>query len=110
MNVKQQFNSDTIAWEILFIFIAGIIGDIFIHFTSYITKGTKFQFAQGLLPYYNSLGNKLLIFNTSNWKPFYKNLSGWIQGAIWGGIACVFALLIAKLFLFVKEESDNNHK
>lgn len=106
MSVKQEFDSGSIGWEILFIFIAGAIGDMSIHLLADITKNTQIAFAQGLLEYYKSLGDKLLVFNTSNWNPKFKSASGWIQGAIWGGIACAIALLIAKLFLFAKEETE----
>lgn len=106
MSVKQEFESGSVGWEILFIFIAGAIGDMFVHAMGDLTKGTKFAFAQGLLEYYKSLGDKLLVFNTSNWNPRSKMVSGWVQGAIWGGIACVVALLIAKLFLFAKEQTE----
>lgn len=106
MTVKQEFQTGAIGWEVLFILIAGALGDLGIHLLAEITKGTRFPFAQGLLEYYKSLGDKLLIFNTSHWRPKFKMLSGTIQGAIWGGIACVVALLIAKLFLFAKEETE----
>lgn len=106
MSVKQEFDSGSIGWEILFIFIAGAIGDMFVHFAGDITKGTRFAFAQGLLEYYKSLGNKVLIFDTSYWGSGYKKFFSWSQGAIWGGIACAVALLIAKLFLFAKEETE----
>jgi hypothetical protein len=118
MTVKQEFDSGTIGWEVLFIFIAGMIGDMFVHLMGDLTHkkmGTKGgllnrlgfpPFAQGLLEYYKSLGEKLLIFDTSNWTPKHKAISGWFQGAIWGGIACAVALLIAKLFLYAKEETE----
>jgi hypothetical protein len=106
MSVKQEFQTGTVGWEVLFIFISGCLGDIGIHFLAWLTRGTKFAFAQGLLKYYENLGDKFLIFNTSKWNSKTKMLSGTIQGAIWGGIACVIALLIAKLFLFAKEESQ----
>lgn len=107
MSVKKEFESGTIGWEILFIFISGAIGDIIIHWLGYISKDTKFPFAQGLLSYYKNLGNKFLIFNTNNWSLKNKSISGTVQGAIWGGIACVIALLMAKLLLFAKEEIEN---
>lgn len=107
MTVKQEFESGTIGWEILFIFIAGCLGDIGVHFLGHITKGTRVEFAQGLMEYYKSLGDKFLVFNTVNWKPRNKQISAWIQGAIWGGVACAIALLIAKLFLFAKEETEH---
>ena len=103
MTVKQEFESGSIGWEVLFVFIAGVIGDMFVHAMGDLTKGTNVAFAQGLLEYYKSLGDKLLIFNTSKWNPRNKAISGWIQGAIWGGIACAVALLIAKLFLYDRE-------
>jgi hypothetical protein len=107
MTVKQEFESGVIGWEILFIVIAGAIGDIAVHFLGHITKNTKFAFAQGLLEYYKSLGDKLFIFDTTKWNPVNKKISSWIQGAIWGGIACAIAFLISKLFLYAKEETEN---
>ncbi len=107
MSVKQEFITGTVGWEVLFIFIAGAIGDLAVHGLGEMTKGSKFAFAQGLLEYYKSLENKLLVFNTSKWNTFNKQISGTIQGAIWGGIACVIALLIAKLFLYAKNELEN---
>ncbi len=108
MSISQEFQSGIVGWEVLFIFISGAIGDLVVHFLGEVTKGTKYPFAQGLLEYYKSLGDKLLVFNTKNWNPRNKMISGIIQGAIWGGIACVIALLISKLFLFAKETKINN--
>ncbi len=73
MTVKQEFESGKIGWEVLFIFIAGALGDMVVH---------------------------LLNFKSLNY--YYKQF-GWLLGAFWGGIACVIALLIAKLFMFIKE-------
>lgn len=106
MTTRQEFESGSIGWEILFIFISGAIGDIAIHFLAHGTKGTNYAFAQGLLEYYKSLGDKFLIFDSSRWNSKNKKISSWIQGAVWGGIACVIALLMAKLFMFVKEETE----
>jgi len=78
-----------------------MIGDLAVH---YMSRNTSF--AKGLLEYYKSLGNRLLFMNTNYWKPRSKIFSSMIQGAIWGGIACVIALLIAKLFLYLKELND----
>jgi len=108
MSVKQEFQSGAIGWEVLFIFIAGAIGDVAIHALAKFSKGKKFEFAQGLLEYYKSLGDKLFIKDTSHWGNKSKMISGILQGAVWGGIACVIALLIAKLFLFLQEISDLN--
>jgi len=102
--VVQEFQSGSIGWEVLFIFIAGLLGDIFIHGVGELTTGTSYPIAQGLLEYYKSLGEKFFVFPTPDWSPRSKMFSSTLQGAIWGGIACVFALLIAKLFLFAKEE------
>jgi hypothetical protein len=109
MTIVQEFQTGTVGWEFLFIFISGVIGDMIVHLLGDITKGTKYAFAQGLLKYYESLGEKLLIFNTSKWNSYNKKILGIIQGAIWGGIACVIALLFTKLFLFAKEENENNN-
>jgi len=106
MTVKQEFESGSIGWEILFIFIAGAIGDMAVHGLSYGTKGTSFEFAQGLQKYYESLGEKFLFFKTPKLGYYTKLFSKISQGAVWGGIACVIALLIAKLFLFAKEETE----
>jgi hypothetical protein len=106
MTVKQDFDSGTIGWEVLFIFISGMIGDMGVHLLCDTTKNTSIEFAQGLSKYYESLGDKLLVFNTTNWSNINKSISGWVQGAIWGGIACVIALLMMKLFLFAKEETE----
>jgi hypothetical protein len=106
MTVKQEFESGSIGWEVLFIFIAGMIGDMAVHALSYGTKDTSFAFAQGLQKYYESLGEKFLIIKTPNLGYNTKLFSKISQGAIWGGIACVMALLIAKLFLFAKEETE----
>ena len=91
MTVKQEFESGSIGWEILFIFIAGAIGDMAVHGLSYMTKGTRIEFAQGLQKYYESLGEKFLIFKTPGLGHKTKLFSKVSQGAIWGGIACVIA-------------------
>jgi hypothetical protein len=70
--------------EIMYVFIAGCIGDIIIHA---LCENTNF-FAQGLKPYYSSLNFPI------------------IEGAFWGGFACVVALLMAKIF---KNSVKNNY-
>lgn len=101
MTVKQEFQTGSVGWEVLFIFIAGMIGDMFVHLVGKTTS----QF-QGLNGYYASLETNFFGIDTPNLKPRTKQLSAWFQGAIWGGIACAAALLIAKLFLFAKEETE----
>lgn len=104
---KQEFQNSTVGWEFLFIFIAGMVGDLFVHLIAHNTTGTRFEFAQGLLQYYTNLGEKFLIWPTTDFSDTFKFWSGTGQGAFWGGVACIFALLIAKLFLFAKEETEN---
>ena len=103
--VKQEFLSGSIGWEILFIFIAGMIGDMLVH-----AMVERTSYGQGLAPYYQALGEKFFIWPNPEWMEGMTKLkiaSSTIQGAIWGGIACVIALLIAKLFLYAKEETEN---
>ena len=106
MSVSEEFKTGSVGWEILFIFIAGAIGDMGVHglveFTSY---------GQGLKPYYQALGEKIFIWPNPEWMAEWTNvkkISSTLQGAIWGGIACIIALLIAKLFMYAKEETENN--
>jgi len=106
MSVSSGFKSGSVGWEFLFIFVAGALGDMIVHLLGQTTRGTKVAIAQGLMEYYKSLGDKLLVFDTSKWTPGHKQISGWVQGAIWGGVACIVALLVAKLFLFAKEETE----
>lgn len=94
MSVEKSFQSGTVIWEFFFIFIAGCLGDMAVHL---MVKTTNLF--QGLDGYYKSLGNKLLFYDILKKK--WKYFLGWFQGAIWGGIATVIALLIAKLFLYI---------
>ena len=110
MTVKQEFQTGTVGWEFLFIFIAGCLGDMFVHMVGELTnkKYGRLRYffrplAQGLNGYYESMETNFFgILKTPKSKS-----SAWFQGAIWGGIACVVALLIAKLFLFANEELHN---
>ncbi len=92
------YSNDKIMYEILFIFVAGCVGDMIIHVLQKMTKNTRFPFAQSLEPYYKSLE-----IGTTK---LYKVLSSYIIGAFWGGIACVFALLLMKLFIFAMESTN----
>jgi len=70
-------------------FIAGFIGDLLVHWAAHYLKiGTS------LLPYYNSFkgsGPKFL-------GPKFKSI---VYGAIWGGLAVVFGLLLVNFFIFL---------
>jgi hypothetical protein len=105
MSIVQEFQTGTVGWEFLYIFIAGCLGDMFAHLLERRTKKWKYPLAQGLEGYYESLSKKLIFHDIGKWKTKY--FWAWLQGAIWGGIACIFALLIAKLFLYAKEETEN---
>jgi hypothetical protein len=81
--MSDYFN-ESFGFLILFIFIVGFVSDLLIN------AGTRIKFpyrspwfAQGLVPYYKSVG--------------------WFIGAILGGIACVVALVFAQLLLKLKE-------
>jgi hypothetical protein len=95
--VEEEFQDpNDIGYQILFIAIAGALGDIFVHAAAEITKNWKYPFAKGLLPYYKSLEYGS-----------YKNLSSILLGALWGSVACLVALLIAKLLAYFKELDDD---
>jgi hypothetical protein len=99
MSVEEDFKGTKIGFEILFIFIAGFIGDIIIHMLVDATKKFKvYRVASGLSPYYKSIE-----YGSS---AFTRNISGYFNGAVYGGFACVIALLILKLFLFLLEETN----
>ncbi len=99
MSVETDFKGTKIGFEILFIFIAGCAGDIILHLLIDATKNFKrYKIAEGLIPYYASLeygSNKLV-----------KKISSYFSGAVYGGFACVIALLLLKLFLFLLEETN----
>lgn len=101
--VSEEFKDpNNIGFQILFLFIAGSIGDIFIHIAAELTKQNKtFKFANSLLPYYKSLEYSSRHVPLA--QPKQKFITSTVLGAIWGGIACVVALLIAKLFMYFKE-------
>lgn len=77
---------------VLFVFIVGFIGDVLIHIGTYVRFPFKKPwFAQGLIPYYRSMEfgkNKLM-----------KKISGYVLSGIAGGLACVVAVVFAKLIL-----------
>jgi hypothetical protein len=84
--MNEYFNK-CFGFLVLFVFVTGFISDLLIN------AGTRMKFpfgspwfAQGLIPYYKSVG--------------------WIVGAILGGIACVFAAVIAQLLLKLKEDNE----
>ena len=98
MTVKEDFETGQVGWEILFIMIAGMIGDMFIHlFAGRTIPVIDIPFSEGLVNYYENLkiGNYPLSMSI-------------VLGALFGGIACVVALLLAKLFLYSKEETEKN--
>ena len=99
MSVEADFKGTKIGFEILFIFIAGCSGDIILHLLVDATKKFKsYKIAEGLIPYYKSLE-----CGTSN---FVKKFCSYFSGAVYGGVACVIALLLLKLFLFLLEETN----
>ncbi len=99
MSVESDFKGTKIGFEILFIFIAGFSGDIILHLLVDATKNFKsYKIAEGLIPYYKSLE-----YGSSN---FVKIFSSYFSGAVYGGFACVIALLLLKLFLFLLEETN----
>jgi hypothetical protein len=99
MSVETDFKGTKIGFEILFIFIAGCSGDIILHLLIDATKNFKsYKIAEGLIPYYKSIEH-----GSSN---FAKKFSSYFNGAVYGGFACVIALMLLKLFLFLLEETN----
>ncbi len=95
MSINNYFD-DKFGYLILFVMCAGIIGDIIIHFGTYISFPFKKPwFAQGLVPYYKSLE-----FGTNKYLRFMSSLM--ISGLL-GGIACVIGLIFGQIFLYIKE-------
>jgi hypothetical protein len=87
MKTDEHFN-ESFGYLVLFVFIIGVLGDLIIH----VGTGIKFPmkkpwFAQGLVPYYDA--------------------NGWILGAIFGGLACVIAVVFGQLLLWAKESNDD---
>ncbi len=100
MSVEEDFKGTKIGFEILFIFIAGCIGDIILHLLIDATKNfKKYRIAESLIPYYKSLE-----YGSTN---FIKKFSSYFSGAVYGGFACVIGLLLMKLFLFLYEETSS---
>jgi hypothetical protein len=98
-SVEQDFKSKKILYESLFIFLGGYIGDIFIHIMMEYTRKNSYKFAHGLENYYKSLeyGNTYI----------KRTISSYILGAVFGGLACITALFIMKLFIFSLESTNN---
>lgn|SRR5574343_993126 len=85
--------------EFLYIFIAGIIGDMIVHFFAYQQSIGNLGFGKSLMPYYNSfrgLPPKMLSGNTK----------ATLYGAISGGIACVVGLIIARVIMLVIQKIE----
>lgn len=94
-NIDNYFNN-TFGMLVLFVFVAGIVGDIVIHMGTKIRfPNKKPWFAQGLRPYYKSLeyGKGKLI----------KSFNSWLISGIFGGIACIVALVFGQLFMYVND-------
>jgi hypothetical protein len=92
--VENDFKSSKLGYEILFIFIAGIIWDILTHI---VVNNTKF--VQGLAPYYKSLESIQR----------FPKISSYFNGAIYGGLACVVALFTMKLFMYALEKTNDEY-
>lgn len=73
-----------------FVLLAGFIGDVIIHIMVDKTK----WFAQGLKPYYKSMGKRIVV------NYFISGLAG--------GIACIIALLLGQLFYYIFEYFNNS--
>lgn len=72
-------------YRYLFVFIVGFIGDIIIHGLSHYNI-----LARSLIYYYNSLS-----------QVWYKSI---FLGGFLGGLACLFALVVADIILFIWEQ------
>ncbi len=85
---------------VLFVLLAGIIGDILIHFGTYIKfPCNKPWFAQGLKPYYKSVE-----FGKT---PYMRFASSLIISGLFGGIACIIGLIIGQLLLYAYETNQS---
>jgi hypothetical protein len=102
-SVAEDFNSSKIGYEILFIYLAGSILDLIIHFCVDVTKNNKvyWKFANSLNEHYKSLEWNVM-------GPIKKICSGYFTGAVLIGFACVIALLIMKLFMFSLEITNDD--
>lgn len=101
------------AWQYLSIFIAGFILDVILHFLSrrkfYALKAGQydvFGVAPSLMYYYNGLKNHWPLKNTESY--WAETFNVWFWGGVYGGLACVFALLVADVILQVYDYVDEN--
>lgn len=86
---------------VLFVLIVGIIGDILIHFGTYISFPFKKPwFAQGLVPYYKSL--------ELGQNKYVRLLSSLLLSGLLGGIACVIGLVFGQLLLYAYESNNKS--
>lgn len=93
-----DYFNERFGFLVLFVFIVGFLGDVFIHLGTYLKFPFKKPwFAQGLIPYYKSMEigkNKLS-----------KAMSGYVLSGIAGGIACVIGVVIGQLLLYWMESN-----
>ena len=85
--IDNYFN-ESFGFLVLFVFIAGFAGDSLIHAGTNGQIPFIGQFAQSLVPYYRT--------------------NGFIKSGIFGGLACVIALIFGQLLLFAKEKDETN--
>jgi len=90
-------------YQYIFIFVAAVILDAFIHFFSsrryYGLKTDAFGFAPELMIYYRSLRSKGPFPIDGVPENFYGTCNSWLLGGFIAGVLSVFVLLVADLFL-----------
>lgn len=92
-------------YQYLFTFFVGVLGDMIVHFFSsrkyFALKAGRgdevYGFAPSLMPYYHSLRN-LYPFKNTGYETV-ETFNTWFWGGIFGGVACMIALLGADIIL-----------
>lgn len=100
------------AWQYLFVFLIGFMGDMVVHFLAYRKKSGKFGLGESLIPYYNSF---------KKWPPIGLNpqIKNVLYSGFFGGLACMIALLGSDILLTIiytskskkhTDKDDDGHK
>jgi hypothetical protein len=97
-------NWDESRYLFLFIFIAGMLGDIVIHKSAEFDSIGLPGLGKSLLPYYSSFRRS---WPKHMHYPIFKT---YFYGALFGGIACMIGLLFAFIFIEISNAIEKRYK
>ena len=101
---KTQLKPGWNGYQYLMVFLVGFVVDLIIHYFAnrkYYSQGQLFGFAEGLVPWYRSVGSMGLLGSFES--EYIRTFNKWALGALIGGLICVVVLAIADLALQIAD-------